>query len=171
MTKPTSPSFLVAVVNTVVILKITGRACFTISVDFKKVIYELLQKGYTIFLLDLSRCTIMDSTFLGILTGLSLKLEQAASHHVDGYIRLLNPNERIVSLLDNLGVSNHFQVSSGISPEAAFAEIVAGKASPVELASASLEAHQTLMAVNPENIPKFKDVAEFLAEDIKNLGR
>jgi hypothetical protein len=32
-----------------------------------------------------------------------------------------------------------------------------------------LEAHQTLMRVNPENIPKFKNVTEFLVEDLKNL--
>jgi hypothetical protein len=33
----------------------------------------------------------------------------------------------------------------------------------------SLEAHQTLMAVHPDNIARFKDVTLFLAEDLKNL--
>lgn len=37
------------------------------------------------------------------------------------------------------------------------------------MARTSLEAHQTLMKINPANIPKFKDVAEFLAEDLKKL--
>ena len=32
-----------------------------------------------------------------------------------------------------------------------------------------LDAHQTLMEINPANIPKFKDVAQFLADDLKNL--
>ena len=37
-----------------------------------------------------------------------------------------------------------------------------------ELAEASLEAHRTLMHLNPENVPRFKDVTKFLEED---LGR
>jgi hypothetical protein len=34
-----------------------------------------------------------------------------------------------------------------------------------------LEAHQTLMAVNPENVIRFKDVTLFLAEDLKSLEK
>ena len=37
-----------------------------------------------------------------------------------------------------------------------------------ELAETSLEAHRTLMHLNPENVPRFKDVTIFLEED---LGR
>jgi hypothetical protein len=36
-----------------------------------------------------------------------------------------------------------------------------------DLSKTCLEAHQTLMAVNPDNIPKFKEVTQFLAEDLK----
>ena len=35
----------------------------------------------------------------------------------------------------------------------------------------SLEAHQTLMAMNPENVARFKDVTQFLAEDLKSLEK
>ena len=38
-----------------------------------------------------------------------------------------------------------------------------------EMSRNSLEAHRTLMDLNPANIPKFKDVAQFLAEDLKRL--
>ena len=36
-----------------------------------------------------------------------------------------------------------------------------------ELTRACLEAHQTLMDLNPANAAKFKDVAQFLAEGVK----
>ena len=39
----------------------------------------------------------------------------------------------------------------------------------VESTRTCLEAHQTLMNVNPANIPKFKDVTKFMAEDLKRL--
>jgi hypothetical protein len=32
-----------------------------------------------------------------------------------------------------------------------------------------LEAHRTLMDIHPENVARFKDVAAFLAEDLKKL--
>jgi hypothetical protein len=32
-----------------------------------------------------------------------------------------------------------------------------------------LEAHKTLMGIKPENEQKFKDVAQFLADDLKRL--
>jgi len=38
-----------------------------------------------------------------------------------------------------------------------------------QITRTSLEAHQTLMAMNPENVARFKDVAQFLVEDLKNL--
>jgi len=40
-----------------------------------------------------------------------------------------------------------------------------------QITRTSLEAHQTLMAMNPENAVRFKDVAQFLAEDLKNIGK
>ena len=38
------------------------------------------------------------------------------------------------------------------------------------LTEASLEAHKLLMEVNPDNVPKFKDVAQFLTEDLERQG-
>ena len=38
-----------------------------------------------------------------------------------------------------------------------------------EMSQTCLEAHQLLMKINPDNIPKFKDVTQFLAEDLRKL--
>ena len=48
-------------------VKIAGRANFTFSPDFKTLLGELMQKGYAHFIIDLSECVLMDSTFLGVL--------------------------------------------------------------------------------------------------------
>jgi hypothetical protein len=37
------------------------------------------------------------------------------------------------------------------------------------MTEACLEAHRTLMNVNPGNVAKFKDVTQFLAEDLKRM--
>ncbi|MDB6032217.1 MAG: Anti-sigma-factor antagonist, partial [Verrucomicrobiales bacterium] len=38
-----------------------------------------------------------------------------------------------------------------------------------EISRTCLEAHKTLMEINPANISKFKDVTQFLAEDLKKM--
>jgi anti-anti-sigma regulatory factor len=150
-------------------VKINGRANFNSSIDFRTVLNELQVKGYNYFVLDLSECQLMDSTFLGVLAGFGLKMNppQRASR---GTIELLNPNARISELLENLGVIHLFTVRQGAESPAC-----SGEAQPVEPAGATredmsracLEAHKTLMEISPGNVAKFKDLTQFLAEDLK----
>src|SRR5436309_10294377 len=97
-----NPQILVSMVDNVVVVKLTGRANFTSSVNFKTLVNELVQRGHRRFVLELSDCLIMDSTFLGVLAGLGLKLEKEFKGK--GQICLLKPNPRILDLLENLGV-------------------------------------------------------------------
>src|SRR2546421_8032017 len=80
-------------------VKIVGRANFNSSVDFKALVKELGQKGCHYFVLDLSECSLMDSTFLGVLTGFGMKLDQEEKDACDTAIELLNPSPRIIELL------------------------------------------------------------------------
>src|SRR5438046_6791784 len=75
-------------------IKIVGRANFSSSIDFKTLLNELKDKGYSYFVLDLSACTLMDSTFLGVLAGFGLKMLSNQKVPGDPAIELLNPNAR-----------------------------------------------------------------------------
>ena len=153
-------------------VKISGRANFTSSIDFKTLLNELLQKGYNYFVLELSECVLMDSTFLGVLAGFGLKMNRAGQDSLDGRIEVLNPNARITDLLENLGVLNLFAINHGPwdAPEATQPHTLSCPTpSKEEVTRACLEAHQTLMDLNPDNVPKFKEVAQFLAEDLKKV--
>lgn len=165
-------SLLVAVVDPFVCVKIAGRANFTCSVDFKKLIAELSQRGYKQFLLDLSECILMDSTFLGVLAGIGLKFGQKNGAVGDGCVELLNPNPRISELLESLGVVHLFRIVHRSSPVAEGFQAVPADGGPVdrmEVTRTCLEAHNILMNVNPENVRRFKDVARFLSEDLKKM--
>src|SRR5689334_23814595 len=105
------PTLQVAVTHEVALVKISGRASFNCSVDFKTLVYELHNRGYGTFVLDLTECLILDSTFLGVLAGFGLKLADATTKKTT--ITLLNPNQRILDLLDNLGVAHLFCVAQG----------------------------------------------------------
>jgi anti-anti-sigma regulatory factor len=153
-------------------VKIVGRANFTYGPDFKTLLTELIRKGYGHFVIDLSECALMDSTFLGILAGFGLKLNQATPPDKSG-IELLNPNARITDLLENLGALHLFKIASGALqlPDDVQTQ-TPDSISPTreQITRTCLEAHQSLMTVNPDNVVRFKDVTRFLAEDLKNLA-
>ena len=154
-------------------VKIAGRANFMSSPDFKTLLGGLNQKGYSHFIIDLSECVLMDSTFLGVLAGFGLKTTPgAAPGKCD--IELANPNTRVSELLENLGVLPLFKVTTGPLQLPGNAEACAPEMAShtqMEITRTSLEAHQSLMAANPDNVARFKDVTQFLAEDLKNLGK
>jgi anti-sigma B factor antagonist len=172
MAKP-AVNLLVLVGKDFACIKIAGRANFTSSPDFKTLLVELMQKGYAHFIIDLSECVLMDSTFLGILAQFGLKLNPAGTAANPG-VELLNPNARVTELLENLGVLYLFKTASGTLDLPADVETCKPESThPTheQIARTSLEAHQTLMAMNPENVARFKDVTQFLAEDLENLKR
>jgi len=151
-------------------IKINGRANFSSSIDFRTLVQELQQKGYSYFVLDLSECTLMDSTFLGVLAGFGLQSTAARNDHRNTAIELLNPNERIIELLESLGVLQLFKLAQGppqTSNGADSPALTPCCPTKEEVTRACLEAHQTLMQISPQNASKFKEVAAFLAEDLK----
>lgn len=173
MTTPFA-QLLVFVSGHLACVKIVGRANFTTSIDFKALVKELEAKGFGCYLLDLSECVLMDSTFLGVLAGMALKMrEQQNGNGHERMIELLNPNARNLESLENLGVLPMFKVVNG--PDRLPAELAMHATEPVskptreEVSRNCLEAHKILMEISPANIPKFKEVTQFLAEDLKKL--
>ncbi len=154
-------------------VKIIGRANCQSTVDFKNVCDGLLQQGCTRLVLDLSECALMDSTFLGCLAGIGKRLRLGPNPPAGRprpSIELLNPNARVAGLLENLGVLDLFLVVTGDPNALSWTNCAVVECAGVGKEAttlASLEAHQTLMELNPANVPKFKDVATFLAEDLR----
>lgn len=153
-------------------VRISGRANFTLSPDFKTLVAGLRQKGFNHFAMELSECALMDSTFLGVLTEFGLLLSESGDSSEPRQVELFNPNARIQELLESLGVLHLFKIcqgTPGVCGQVAPQEPAAGDASRQEVTRTCLEAHKTLMAVNPGNVARFKEVARFLAEDLKKM--
>jgi anti-sigma B factor antagonist len=148
-------------------IKIAGRANLNSSIDFKAVMNELRDRGYGRLILELSECSLMDSTFLGVLSGFGLKM---GGENGGKPIELLNPNARVSGLLESLGVLHLFHVGQGkVSPPPGThsQDHTPVNTSKAELTDTCLEAHQTLMEIEPGNVPRFKDVAQFMAENAR----
>jgi len=151
-------------------IKISGRANFTSSPDYKTLLEELAHKGYRHFIMDLAECTLMDSTFLGVLAGFGIKLNPDGEKGIELY----NPNERVAELLENLGALHLFcVVNEPLQLPGVVKACTPESSNPTheEITRTSLEAHQILMEVNPDNVARFKDVTKFLAEDLKTIEK
>jgi hypothetical protein len=105
---------------------------------------------------------------LGILSGEGLKSCDAKAEGTA--LELMNPSPRIVEVLENLGVAHLFKITRNpdfLTPN--YEPQAQTDKSKVEVTRNCLEAHKTLMGLNPVNVNRFKDVAEFLAQDLKRL--
>ncbi len=148
-------------------VKVVGRGSFQNSGCLKTFYLQLLKDNVDKFVIDLDACTYLDSTFLGILLGLGLKLKAAGN----GLLHILNASPRNVELLKNLGLDRLINIDAkpidlngvaGQKLEALDCTVL----TKAEAGPTILEAHETLMEFDPRNVPKFKDVVEFLREDL-----
>jgi len=120
------------------------------------------------FLLDLSECQMMDSTFVGVMTSQRLRLAPGET------MELLRPSQRVRDVLDNMGVLELFKIVDTPPVDLRNLDLLPALATEITaraICRSSLEAHQALMEANPANIPKFKDVTELLAEDLKRRSK
>ena len=159
---------LVAQNDDVICIKVRGRATVKTSVPLKAIIEERRARGIIHYILVLDECLIMDSTFLGVLANQAFELVEDGDPK--GSIQLLNPNERLQGLLDNLGVLElfhvvHQKISSHQEPYSAVSESL-DSGSKTEMTETSLNAHRALIALNPANEDKFKDVTRFLEDEL-----
>lgn len=134
---------------------------------------RMLERGRSDFVIDLEGCPMMDSTFMGTLTGIALRLKASLS----GTLEIINANPRNRQLLQSLGLDQIFTVDVEGKSWARERELVRNNLAQPAAAPALdhrdhaefvLEAHEALCKANEENVRRFKDVIEFLKNDIEN---
>lgn len=125
---------------------------------------------------DLENCPTMDSTFMGTLTGIAVRLMK----HPDGRLQVVNPNPRTVALLTGLGLNHIFEVdtegTSWIREREMISRVLSNDvcrqeppAGQREQCECMLEAHEALVDAADENVPKFQDVIECLKREMDAL--
>lgn len=128
----------------------------------------MINRGYREFVVDLRNCPVMDSTFMGTLAGIALRLREIGQ----GALHVTQLNDRNRDLLRNLGLDQLFAIDlCGITaPDGvdAKAQSIESGQGPDRAAQAQtmLEAHEALVEASPENLTKFKDVLEYLKQDL-----
>lgn len=173
--KPTD-QLLVAMDDRRAFVRVVGRGSFKVSPALKEFAMAAIERGGLELVLDMQDCIGMDSTFMGVLAGLALRLRER-----EGRVVMVNLSARTRALLATLGLDQVVQPFMAGETPADFAKLPGG--APVlsaledrertmrETAETMLEAHQNLVKISPDNLPKFKDVLAFLREDLKKTEK
>ncbi|MGA2052167.1 MAG: STAS domain-containing protein [Opitutales bacterium] len=163
MATDSQPVYLVQASSDPVVLAINGRASYLNCAPVHQFFERMLKLGRRRFILDFSRCTGMDSTFLGIIAGTAVEVRKAEP---PGGMTLLGLSPRNLELVRNLGLARLVTVDSGEYPMNFSADKAQTLSAPAqqELANAKLilKAHENLVAADPGNREKFQDVLAFL---------
>src|SRR3712207_4817246 len=113
----------------------------------------MVNRGYREFIVDLENCAMLDSTFMGTMAGVALRLKELGH----GHLHVVHCGKRSRELLSGLGLDQVFDIHSNgaTAPECQSLE------RPREVDSAEesrrvqkqdmLEAHEALCEVAPEN--------------------
>lgn len=150
-------------------IKLEGRGTFENSKCVKEFVQSMIVKGHGDFVLDLEKCELMDSTFMGTLASVAFSLRNLEG----GLLRVVRANNRNFSLLEGLGLDHLFQVEaepSNARPPLLETTGITTLAQEDQRV-AILEAHEALVDADPKNAIRFQDVIEYLRQEISEGGR
>ena len=154
--------------GSLIYLCINGRGSFRNSPNLKDFVTKIFEKkSPTKIFLDMDLCSGMDSTFMGVLAGLSILCKK--NKHSFSLINISLKNEK---LLKTLGVSKILNYSNDHND---YSEMIQ-KEIPIinsdqKTTETSLEAHKQLVKIDPKNKLEFKSVIDLLEIELKNLSK
>jgi anti-anti-sigma factor len=170
-------SLRVAVCGDAAMVRVGGRGSFKMGSSLKGFATAAFeQRGCRRLLFDMEECVTMDSTFMGVIAGLALRLRRAGS----GRVALINLSPKTSALLETLGLNRLIDAyGCGDAPQelgeclGRLREMPAmdlkddGKDKGLER---MLTAHEDLVRAAPENSERFRDVIGYLRKDMDSAG-
>lgn len=171
-----SDNLTAAYIDHTAVIRVEGRGSFKISPPMKQFIHQIISNhSADNILIEMSNCSGMDSTFMGVVAGIACYVKKQPSVSFE----LINLSEKNQKLLITLGVDRVVDYSMAATEgqqqllnqlEENSQTLEADISDKLEAAKTTLEAHETLVDINPENLSKFKSVLEYLQDDVRNLS-
>ena len=161
-------SIQVGVNGQAVWVRVEGKGNFLNSGSLKEFAKEMVNRGYREFVLDLENCAMMDSTFMGTMAGVALRLKELGH----GHLHVIHCGQRSRDLLTGLGLDQIFHIHNNGTDAPHFEELPKTPASEPSVqkqrqAQQMLDAHEALCEAAPENFSRFKDVLDYLKQDLQ----
>lgn len=163
MGQPTTGRIEVSSSGPQVRIRVTGRATHIISQPLREYAWQMIRRGSREFFIDLADALYLDSTFAGVLVGISMKLKEN-----DGSLTLLRVPARLTELFATLGVEAMFKFDAQPAPSTddPLQALPMAARSREAWAGTILEAHRLLAEAERANESRFEDVIEFLKAEL-----
>ncbi len=149
-----------------VFVRVEGRGTHVVSQPLSACLTEMASRGARAFFFDLAGCTHLDSTFLGVLTAFCVRWKASDARCV-----VTGSSARHLQLFRTLGIDRFFQFETAdADAQPQQMQPLDPHASKEAYSATVLEAHRALMACDERNVPRFKDVVQFLEEELRKPG-
>ena len=139
-------------------IRVEGKGTFQNSPGLKDFSRRMIETGKRAFVVDLQHCPAMDSTFMGTLAGLALRLREVGG----GDLWVVNRNDRNAELLEGLGLDALFSECPAPDMGSSDGTAITHTADKATTREVMREAHEACVEVNPKNAAHFRDVLDFL---------
>ncbi|MBA3686834.1 MAG: STAS domain-containing protein [Planctomycetes bacterium] len=159
-------TFLVARSERTVFVRSTGLANMKNSPVLDVFLATEIDQGATTICVDLSSCSGMDSTFMGLLVGYARQLDGAG-----GRLVVVNPSVGNMRLLVMLGVTLVVPVlENQPDPQVAYVTLASDPTmSPIQRIELVQRAHQNLLKLTKSNEAKFAAFLTALERDLAKI--
>jgi anti-anti-sigma regulatory factor len=156
-------------------IKVNGYGSFKEGPSIKRFGAAAVDVGCDLVIFDMDKCLGMDSTFMGVMAGMALRMQSDAG----GRVVAMNLSPKTASLLQTLGLDriivcyqkdrlpDEFKIV--LTDIMDLKELDLDGDDKISSLTTMLSAHRDLVEAAPENISKFKDVISFLDQDLKNI--
>jgi len=160
-------SYEVAIGERAVYVRPCGLATMNNCLAARDFIEEMLQESHGFIVVDLAKCSGMDSTFMGVLAG-------AAAFEKDGRqagVAVVNAGGRLVKLLESVGLTELLLVDDAPF-EAPGIEFLTLEDKPGEVERLKLvrSAHNDLIKVSEKNEKVFGPLVRSLEAEMRERG-
>ncbi len=133
-----------------ILLRAVGLGNMRISFTMRDFVETAVAEGYTCFLVDLSHCRGMDSTFMGTLVHMNQTV-----HAQKGHLRLINVAPSNRALLDQLGVTQIVPVKESVPLQPIEFEMLPPDTDEAKRLENIRLAHQHLVRIDERNHERF----------------
>ena len=152
----------------IVVVRIVGKGSFQNSESLVALWEQFGDKEHQArFILDLEKCSTMDSTFLGVVAQISISQRRIGY----GNLVVVNTREQVEKLFKTLGLSYILDIRGELAPEedvdGAFLPATAPAFNRMEKTINMLQAHKTLIDLDSKNKVKFKSVVDQLEKSVE----
>lgn len=145
-----------------------GRGSFMESPVIKELVKRCLARGARSFVMDLAACPAMDSTFMGMLAGVSLEFRKSGK----GSLAIVGTTDKTFGSFRELGLHHILVIEPKDGPWVGRLDEARSDLELIDLDSKVdrerhvLESHEDLCEVNEANFGRFKTVLEMLRSEL-----